>query len=270
MRPIGRSICILVMTGLLAATGPAAAQRGPAPGMTHVPPELIALACAPTLAFEAPAPSLLITGGQDAATRRVFAPGDLITINAGTDNGIEVGQEYYVRRVQPARAPISRANPATIGTTGWIRVYAVDKQMSLATVSHACDSIEAGDYLEPYVLPQVPAADANPPKPQRDNYGQIMLGTDRRAAFGKGDFFIIDRGADHGVTPGTRFIVYRDKRKSEMSYATASSLNGTQMKEFLFELGEAVAVDVKPETSTLQAILSRDAFLAGDYVAIRK
>ena len=40
--------------------------------------------------------------------------------------------------------------------------------------------------------------------------------------------------------------------------------------EFLFELGDAVVVDVKPESSTLLATSSRSAFLSGDYAAIRK
>ena len=54
---------------------------------------------------------------------------------------------------------------------------------------------------------------------------------------------------------GAHFVVYRDKRREG---------------NFLFELGEAVAVDVKPESSTLKATLTRDALLAGDYVALRK
>jgi hypothetical protein len=40
--------------------------------------------------------------------------------------------------------------------------------------------------------------------------------------------------------------------------------------EFLYELGEAVVVDVKPEVSTLRAMSSRTSFLTGDYVALRK
>jgi hypothetical protein len=186
-----------------------------------------------------------------------YAPGDLLTINAGTDNGIEVGQEYYVRRVQPAeRRPVTRENPATIRTTGWIRVYAVDTEMSLATVVHACDTIDVDDFLEPFTLPQVPTpADTAGIKPQRGNYGRIVLGTDRRRSFGKGDFFIVDRGSDHGVAVGARFVVYHDKLRAE---------------NFLYDLGEAIAVDVRPETSTLQVTVSRDAFRAGDYVAMRK
>jgi hypothetical protein len=174
-----------------------------------------ALACAPSLAFEKPAPSLLITGGQDSFSHATYAAGDLLTINAGTDNGIEVGQEYYLRRVQaPRGSATSRETPATIATTGWVRVYATDKRMSLVTVSHVCQQINVGDFLEPFALPTVPAADPNPPKAQKENYGHVMIGTDRRTVFGKGDFFVVDRGFEHGVTIGARFIIYRDKRRA--------------------------------------------------------
>ena len=82
-----------------------------------------------------------------------------------------------------------------------------------------------------------------------------VTSADRRLSFGQGDFFVIDHGSDHGVMPGARFVVYHDK-------LTAGN--------FLYEVGEAVAVDVRPETSTLQVTLSRSSLTAGDYVAIRK
>jgi hypothetical protein len=234
-----------------------AAQRAPAPVPTNLPSEVLSLACAPTLVFEAPSTPLRVTGGQEAFVRRTYAPGDLITINGGTDNGIEVGQEYYVRRVLQTEhgRPMGRENPATVRTSGWIRVYAVDRRMSLATITHACDTINVDDYLEPFVLPQVPAISAERLPAQRENYGRILVGNDRRQAFGRGDYFIIDRGSDHGVLVGAHFVVYRDKRAAG---------------NFLFELGEAVAVDVRPESATLQVTVSRDAFLAGDYAALRK
>jgi hypothetical protein len=40
--------------------------------------------------------------------------------------------------------------------------------------------------------------------------------------------------------------------------------------EFLYEMGEAVVVDVKPEVSTVKVLFARDAFLSGDFVALRK
>jgi hypothetical protein len=235
---------------------PIAAQRGPAATPTKLPADVLALACAPRLAFDTPDTPLRVSGGQDSFDRHSYLPGDLITINAGRENGIEVGQEYYARRVLASQhETVSHATPATIATTGWIRVYAVDDQMSLATITHACDGINVGDHLEPFVLPTVPAVSANKPKPQRDNYGHVMTGHDRRRAFGRGDFFLVDRGSDHGIAPGAQFVLYRNKQ-----------VDGN----FLYDLGEAVAVDVTAESSTLKVTVSRDAIQAGDLVALRK
>lgn len=258
---------LLTAAALLAAlAAPVQAQRGPAPVSTNLPPEVLSLACASKAVFEPPDRSLRITGGQDSVARYVYGPGDLITINAGTDNGIEVGQEYYVRRVEADFAGTMgyksrtagqtlQQTPSNIRTSGWIKVYAVEKQMSLVTVTHACDTIGVDDFLEPFVLPVVPEAAKDRFKAERDNYGHILFGTDMRRTFGKGDFFTIDRGSNDGVKPGMRFAIYRDKKQAE---------------NFLYDLGEAVAVDVSPATSTLQAIASRDAFVAGDYVAMKR
>jgi hypothetical protein len=142
-----------------------------------------------------------------------------------------------------------------VQTSGWIRVYAVDRQMSLATIVHGCGALELGDYLVPFALPTVPAPLAGAQKAQRDNYGRVLTGTDKRTRFAKGDYFVVDRGSDHGVILGAQFIVYVDKLVDE---------------NFLFERGQAVAVEVTPETSTLRVTNSRDGISVGDYVAIRK
>ena len=241
---------------LTALTAPAAAQRGPAPANTNLPADILSVACAPKVTFELPDRSLRVSGGQDATGRRTWGPGDLITINAGSDNGIEVGQQYYVRRVQAENnQKVSKLTPASVATAGWIKVYAIEKELALATVVFACDSIEANDYLEPFVMPTAPKMNGALLKPERDNYARIMFGTDLRRSFGKGDYFIIDRGADHGYVPGDKFVVYRNKNIDQ---------------NFLYSLGDAVAIEVNAETSTLQVTVSRDAFMEGDLVALRK
>src|SRR5687767_11671819 len=85
-------IVVLLAATLSASLGAealakAAAQKGPAPASTNLPADALSLACSPTLVYEAPPTPLRITGGQDSFVRRTFQPGDLITINAGTDNG---------------------------------------------------------------------------------------------------------------------------------------------------------------------------------------
>ena len=249
---------VLVAVGLLAATTPARAQRGPAPTITNLSPEVLSLACAPAAAGDQSKTGLRITGGQDSFERRIYGPGDLVTINAGVKNGIEVGQEYYVRRLQfDRRSPVRAENPGAVRTTGWIKVYAVDErdQLSLATVTHACDTIEVGDYLEPFKLPTVPTVSKDRPKPERDNYGKVLAGNDRRTSFGKGDYFVINRGSDLGIQVGSQFVLYRDKKMDE---------------NFLYAIGEAIATEVKPDMSTVLVTQSLSAIEAGDYVALRR
>jgi hypothetical protein len=246
---------IVIAAAVFVVGSDVSAQRAPAVSSTRLSPDVLAMACAPAIAYEPPPTPLRITGGQDSFARLVYSTNDLVTLNAGTKNGIEVGQEYFVRRALTQRqAPITRQTPASIRTTGWIKVYAVDDEMSLATVTHACDSIEVGDYLEPLAHRSMPEPSAQRGKPERDNYGRVMSGLDARRSFGGGDFFLLDRGADFGITPGAQFVLYRDKKQAE---------------NFLFELGEAVAVSVNADWSTLRVTLARDAIQEGDYVSMR-
>lgn len=238
---------------------PTAAQRGPAPAATGLPAPVLTLACAPSLAVAPPLAALRIAGGQDSFARHNYIPGDLVTIAAGTRDGIAVGQRFFVRRPQVSRGePITPATPAIVRTAGWIEVYATDETAALATIVHACDTIEVGDYLEPFAEPTVPDApvslDAAAPA-SRDDYARVLIGQDRRRTFGRGDFLTIDRGADRGVVPGARFVIYRDRRVPG---------------NFLFELGEAVAMAVAPGSSTLQVVRSLDAIHEGDYAALRR
>lgn len=247
----------ILMACLVAVSAtPLAAQRGPAPMRLHADPKDLALACAPSLAGEPSATRLRVTGGQDTLKRTSHAPGDLVTINAGSDNGMVIGQEYFARRIQADRGVATRRrSPEVIRTTGWLRIWAVDPKMSLATVTHACETIDVGDYLEPFAMPHMPAVSQEPLTAEKDNYGHVTIGVDRRRAFAKGDFFILDRGSAHGVAPGSRFVVFRDR---------------LQPSNFLYDLGEAVAVDVKEHSATLQVVTSRDALLVGDFVAMRR
>jgi hypothetical protein len=127
--------------------------------------------------------------------------------------------------------------------------------MSLATISHACASVDLDDYLEPFTAPTVPALSTAIGPPERGNYGLVLSGQDRRTQFGNGDYLLIDRGSNQGVTPGARFIVYHDKKVPG---------------NFLFQIAEAVAVDVKADTATLHVMRAIDAISAGDYVGMRK
>lgn len=243
---------------VILATGLPGAQRAPAPAASGLDPDQIALLCAPTpgdLPERAPLPSpIQVTGGQAPIVRQTFAPGDLVTISAGERQGITVGQEFVTRIPVPAPTKKRPASRSIVQNTGWLRVYAVDDDLSLATITHACSTVNPGDELAPLAVTAMPERDTRDLEPKRNDYARIVAGSGRRTAFAAGDLFLIDRGSSKGVHPGARFVLYHDRGVA---------------KNFLYEAGEAVAVAVGAEASTLRVVTSSTAVVTGDYVGQR-
>src|SRR5919106_1337385 len=89
-----RSIRVILAAALVvAAAGLAFAQT---PAMS---PLETAVACAPPPTFDTPTGKLLrVIGAQDVVARTEFGSGDLLTISGGTEAGVQIGQQYFVRR----------------------------------------------------------------------------------------------------------------------------------------------------------------------------
>src|SRR5262245_56949340 len=128
MNPTALVRIVSLVTIVLAAPGVALAQRSPAIAATHVDSAVLAQVCAPVAATPAtvPATALRITGGQDTQVRENFTQGEFVTLNAGRIQGLTVGQEFFVRRVQAKRGtPATPETTRHVRTAGWIKVYAL-------------------------------------------------------------------------------------------------------------------------------------------------
>ena len=60
---------------------------------------------------------------------------------------------------------------------------------------------------------------------------------------------------DYGIVPGSQFVVYHDKHEDG---------------NFLYQVAEAVAVEVRESSATLSLTFARNAVSVDDYVAMRK
>jgi hypothetical protein len=219
-------------------------------------PLALAVACAPPPTFDPPeAPLLRIMGAQDSTARSLFGDRDLLVIGGGTAAGVQVGQQFYIRR------PITfGTSHATHGarTLGWLRVVAVNETTAIAIVDHVCNAIVTTDYLEPFVAPIVSAdfeRDDTPGQPDFSNLGHIVAGNEDRATVGAGDFALIDWGQAQGLEPGARFAIYRDVGVSGMPLAN---------------VGEGVVVSTSHKMALTRVTRARDAVYSGDYIALRK
>src|SRR5207247_7928458 len=80
----------------------------------------LAVACAPPPAFGTPTGVPHVIGVQDTVPRRLFGSRDLLVVDAGTGAGIQLGQEFFVRR--PSRFGMGVAGRQRGATRlGWTR-----------------------------------------------------------------------------------------------------------------------------------------------------
>ena len=242
---------ILAAIVVTCAAGTASAQTD-----RELSPLAIAVACAPPPTFDpAAADALRIIGSQDAVPRSLFGNRDLLVIGGGTSAGVELGQQFFIRRTI---ADGSSRGSRGARTLGWLRVVAVNESTAIALVEHVCGGIVVSDYLERFVEPVVSAEferDEAPGQPDFSNLGHILAGNENRMTVGAGDFALIDWGSAQGLAPGARFAIYRDIGVDGLPLAS---------------VGEGVVVSTSPGMALTRVTRARDAVYSGDYIAMRK
>jgi hypothetical protein len=246
----GRACTILA--GLIAAAPGLHAQQPQAPLMSGITREL---ACAPASPLIRPSSSIVVAEGRD-AKKRLFGTGDALVIRGGTAQGLRVGNEYFVRRVVPDRysEPLKGVFPVSVHTTGMVQILETQAEVAVAIITHACDGVIEGDYLEKFEMPLAPSNQVGT-APDYTRPAHLILGDDRRQLASPGHFMVLDRGSDHGIRPGQKLTIFR------------TTLNGAGP---VATIGSATVYTVQPETSIVKIESSLDAVYVGDLVAIHR
>jgi hypothetical protein len=222
-------------------------------------PTQIALACAPPpVVATRPDMAPFVNGSQDPVARRVFGTPELLTLTGGTDRGLQLGQQYIVRRIFTTAENHLDRLPHQEQTVGWVRIVAVNATTAVASVDHACGDILLGDFIEPFELPtlseaEVTAVDTTR-EPDFSAMARILYGAEQRRSGGVGEFMLIDQGVDKSVAVGQHFAIYRNL-KSE----------GTPLSA----IGEATVVATGPKLALVRINRARDAVFSGDFAVPR-
>ena len=205
-----------------------------------------------------PVPHMTIRGKQDTEDRYAMATGDTVVIARTPDDGLAIGQRYVASRLNNPEKYFPRQGEGYGGlrVTGFITVTAINQWNALANVDFACDMLQPGDYLAPFVETSLPSAAAPMLYPDFSDRGTVLFGADNRTLFGDGDILSIDRCTAQGVTVGARYAIYRDKYKGD----------GTP----LIHMGEAVVLTSTETTSKVMVTKATAGIMSGDTVVPRR
>jgi hypothetical protein len=249
-------IRVASVAALCLAAVPAFAQspREVSGPWTTTPPIVV---CTDVPVKARPTPRLSVLGGHRPDTVQGLTTGMTVIIARTPDDGLAVGQRYVASRLTNEPKMFSPLNEegGALRVHGWMTVTAIDNINALADIDFACDPIMPGDYLEPYSEFALPtAASAVDVAPDFSDRAKLLFGQDTRALVAAGDIISIDRGTAHGVVPGARFAVYRDKR------------NGLP----LIHIGEAVVLQVNEQNSKVMITRAQDGMETGDVAVPRR
>lgn len=213
------------------------------------------IACAPLGLPAPPLAGLRVLGGY-VHGRTMFGPGDALIVNAGTIQGLQRGQQYFVRRLinDASTKPPKVGALYGVHTAGWVTIVDAKDSTAVAAVTHACDGLMEGDYLEPYVEAALPSPTPGG-TPDYEHPGRILLADERRQTGYPGLVMLMNRGSEAGVRAGQALTIYRE------------TLNGQGP---IIDVARATVLSASPRSSLVRIDSSREAVYLGDLVAIHR
>ena len=200
--------------------------------------------------YDVDKPSLKIIGAEREHERDTFSDGDVVYINQGRLDGLEVGQLFLILEIEenvPSYGPLAIKR-------GRLRLLALADNKASAVVEKACHSVKLNSYLVPFEpLETVMGTDLGfdiPPFEIGGAKGQVVCLESGFNQIGSGHWAVINIGAGADVRIGQQLILYRIIKE------------GAPVQIF----GNAVVVDVQERTSTIKVLSCRDALRMGDLV----
>lgn len=159
-----------------------------------------------------------IVGALEEQEQRRFSDGDVVYINAGSQQGIREGQNFQIIRPRGDVKGTLKQKRGFIGTyiqeVGQLQVFKVREHTSAAQITFTCDTALLGD-----LLTQIP--DRQSPlersagnldifaDPSGKQYGRLIMAKDNREMVTRHDVVYIDLGSEDKVKQGDYLTIYR-------------------------------------------------------------
>ncbi|HPW17690.1 MAG TPA: hypothetical protein PLP83_04860 [Candidatus Aminicenantes bacterium] len=196
-------------------------------------------------------PDIRIVGAERMNEKGLFEDGDVIYIDRGAADGLEIGQLFLTVGL--------RAKVGKLGTVmerhGRARVFRLEEHQASAKVEKGCGTIRIGDFLMPYeegdgeIGKDLGYGDMDPNASRR---GRVIFIENDFHISASGQWALIDMGRQQCVQIGDQLNVFHQARPGLPREAIAS----------------AIIIDVRGATSTIKILGARDAVDIGSEVQI--
>lgn len=159
-----------------------------------------------------------IVGAEEEQEQRTYADGDIVYLNAGSQQGIKEGQNFQIIRPRGDVKGVHKQKKGFLGTyiqeIGQLQVFKVHENTSAAHITFTCDAALLGDLLAPVPDRESPLqrAEENLDRfadPTGKQNGILMMAKDSREMVTRNDIVYIDLGSEDQIKRGDYLTIYR-------------------------------------------------------------
>ena len=159
-----------------------------------------------------------IVGAEEEQEQHTFADGDIVYLNAGSQQGVKEGQNFQIIRPRGDVKGVHKEKRGFLGTyiqeVGQLQVLKVRENTSVAQITFTCDAALLGDLLATVPDRESPLqrTEENLDRfadPSGKQTGRLMMARDSREMVTRNDVVYIDLGAEDKVNRGDYLTIYR-------------------------------------------------------------
>ncbi|HEY4816811.1 MAG TPA: hypothetical protein VIH67_05235 [Candidatus Acidoferrum sp.] len=290
MRANLAALCLAAFAGAGVCYG----QSAPATGGTTLQPGYTTIYCSGFVKDTKLPNDLYVISGEQAGYKIIFAQGENVYINRGSDHGVRIGDRFMVVRqtADPMRvdwfkgqSKIANAMGNLYADIGQLRVVSVLQKTSVAEVVFSCKDVTRGDIVRPF--------EERPAPPYKevgtfDHFapvsgkpvGTVVTSSTFQQSQGQGSTMYVNLGAAQGVKVGDYMRLFRYQGKdieavpqtkgyAYQIYGFGSTPARYEWKDLPREvLGEGIVLNASRNAATVFVTFSSVEIYAGDNVEI--
>jgi hypothetical protein len=160
-----------------------------------------------------------IVGALEEQEQRRYSDGDVVYINAGSQQGIREGQNFQIIRPRGDVKGTLKEKRGFIGTyiqeVGQLQVFKVRENTSAAQITLTCDTALLGDLLAPVPDREAPLERSAGSldvfaDPSGKQNGRLIMAKDNREMVTHNDVVYIDLGSEDKIKAGDYLTIYRE------------------------------------------------------------
>jgi hypothetical protein len=208
--------------------------------------------------YDGEIPDLMITAAEKGYEKSMFSDSDIVFLNKGKADGLEIGQIFMVVEIGNA-----------IGDFGYLanrrgraHVVFLEDNQAVAKIERSCGRISIGNFLVPFEEKETMLGKDIGYEAYAEGVtgpiGNILYLEREYNQLGSGGWAIIDIGEEAGIQVGQQLTIYKRIRNPQT----------LAVREDLPQIGvgNSVVIDVRKRTATVKVLSCWDSIVKGQTV----